>query len=466
MGEPTQDLAQFAATLSYDAIPERVRQYCKNLLLDTIACAVAGHQGEETGQLAALAGGLAQSDESSVIGGDRLSLAGATLLNGYLVTAVTMCDIHRSTLTHVTPEVVPPALAIAERDGCTGRDLLVALAAGFEVTTRVGVGADYPAMRARGWHGPGVLGPFGAAAAVGRLRGFGADTMAKAFGLAGSQAAGTFAAWGTPTVKFHQCRGALSGLMAALLAQQDFVATREFLTAKDGGLYNTYSNGGKPDIATADLGKRWELEQIALRLWPSASSIQGMNTALFDLVEQHDIDPAKVKQLRVRLNQTVFDLHGKLARYKAKFDALISAHYTAAVILHDRELTLAQFEPARYDDPALRRAAAEQVDVRPDPSLTGVQAVVDIEMADGTVLSARCEHPRGSAENPLSWGQIEVKLRTYAEGLLAPAQVDEVVGMVSRLEDLASVRKLMDLLRAQPRQAHDERAARLASARR
>jgi 2-methylcitrate dehydratase PrpD len=453
MGEPTQDLAQFAATLSYDALAERVRAHCRNVLLDTIACAVAGHQGEETDQVAALAGGLAQSNESTVIGADRLSLAGATLLNGYLVTAVTMCDIHRSTLTHVTPEVVPAALAVAERDACSGRDLMVALAAGFEVTTRVGIGADYPAMRARGWHGPGVLGPFGAAAAVGRLRGFDADTMAKAFGLAGSQAAGTFAAWGTPTVKFHQSRGALSGLMAALLAEQKFLATREFLTAKDGGLYNSYSNGGKPELATAGLGKRWELEQIALRLWPSASSIQGMNTALFDLVEKHDIDPTQVKQLRVRLNQTVFDLHGKLARYKAKFDALISAHYTAAVILHDRKLTLAQFEPARYDDPKLRRFAAEQVDVQSDPALAGVQAAVEIEMADGKILSARCEHPRGSAENPLSWAQIEGKLRTYADGVLASAHVDEVVAMVSRLEDLGSVRKLMDALRASPRQA-------------
>src|SRR5215471_10993303 len=452
MAETTQALAQFAATLSYDAIPARVRDYCKNVLLDTIACAVAGHQGEETGQIAALASGLAQSSESSVIGGDRLSLAGATLLNGYLVTAVTMCDAHRPTLTHVTPEVVPAALAIAERDGSSGRDLVAALAAGFEVTTRVGIGADYPAMRARGWHGPGVLGPFGAAAAVGRLRGFDADTMAKAFGLAGSQSAGTFAAWGTPTVKFHQCRGALSGLMAALLAEQKFLATREFLTAKDGGLYNTYSNGGKPELASADLGERWELEQVALRLWPSASSIQGMNTALFDLIEKHAIDPAQVKQLRVRLNQTVFDLHGKLARYRGKFEALISAHYTAAVILHDRKLTLAQFEPARYDDPVLRRAAAEQVDVQPDPALTGVQAAVAVEMADGRMLSSRCEHPRGSAENPLSSPQIEEKLRTYADGVLAPAHTDAVVGMVSRLEDLGSVRQLMDALRASPRQ--------------
>jgi 2-methylcitrate dehydratase PrpD len=458
--ETTQVLAEFAARLTYDAIPAAAREHCKNLLMDALACALAGHRGEETSQVEALAGALAQSQETSVIGGGHLSLAGASLLNGYLVTAVTMCDVHRPTLTHITPEVVPPALAIAERDGLSGRDLLVALAAGFEVMTRIGLGMDWPAARARGWHGPGVLGPFGAAAAVGRLRGFDADTMAKAFGLAGSQAAGTYAAWGTPTVKFHQCRGALSGLIAALLAEQKFIATREFLTAKDGGLYNAYADGGTPEGATADLGTRWELEQIALRRWPSATSIQGMNTALFDLIERHRIDPARVKKLRIGLSRPAFDLHGGLARYKGKFEALISAHYTAAVILHDQALTLAQFEPARYDDPVLKRAAAEQVEITPDPALTGVQATAEIELADGTKLSARCDHPRGSPENPLARTEIEAKLCTYAPDRISSAAIDEVVRAVDRLEDLASVRRLMELLRAEPRaQRAPKRAA-------
>jgi 2-methylcitrate dehydratase PrpD len=458
-GEATEVLAGFAAALSYDDLPDRVREHCKNLLLDALACAVAGHRGEETHQLAALASALAQSDESSVIGGDHLSLAGATLLNGYLITAVTMCDVHRSTMTHITPEVVPPALGVAERDKRSGRDLLVALAAGCEVTTRIGIGLDYPAFRGRGFHGPGVIGPFGAAAAVGRLRGFDAETMAKAFGLAGSQAGGTYAAWGTPTVKFHQCRGALSGLMAALLAEQKFVATREFLTAKDGGLYVSYSNGGKPDAVTTDLGRRWELEQIALRLWPSASLTQGMNTALFDLVEQHGIDPAAIKTVRVALAQTAFDMHGKLPRYSGKFEALISGHYAAAVTLHDRALTLAQFEPARYDDPKVRRFAQEQVDIRPDPALTGSQAVVDIEMAGGATLRARCDHPRGSLENPLTRAQVEDKFRTYATERLPLARVEEVIGAVNGLEDLGSVAGLMDLLRQGPLHTRGERAA-------
>ena len=452
-GEVTEALARFAATLTYDQIPARVREHCKDLVLDALACAVAGHEGEETPQVAALASSLAQSKESSVIGGARLSMAGATLLNGFLITAVTMCDIHRPTLTHVTPEVVPPALAIAERDGLSGRDLLVALAAGIETTTRVGVGLDYPAFRRRGWHGPGVIGPFGAAAAVGRLLGVDALTMARAFGLAGSQAAGTFAAWGTPTVKFHQCRGALSGLMAALLAQQQFVATREFLTAPDGGLYHAYSNGGRPDAVTADLGTRWELLQIALRLWPSASTIQGFVTAMFDLVEKRRVGAGQVKTLRVRMGKTAVDMHGIFPRYNGKFEALLSIHYAAAAILHDKALTLAQFEPARYSDPALARFAAEQVTVTADPALTGAQAVVEAETASGETISARCDHPRGAPENPLARTQIEDKFRTYARPRLTSAQTEEVIRTVSRLEDLDSARRLMDLLRGDARRA-------------
>src|SRR5258707_810326 len=445
--ETTAVLAAFAASLTYEAIPERVRDCCKDLLLDALAGAVAGHAGEETHQVAALSSALGQSRESTVIGGDRLSLAGATMLNGYLITAVTMCDAHRPTMTHVTPEVVPPALAIAERDALPGRDLLVALAAGFEVTTRIGIGVDFAAFRARGWHGPGIFGPFGAAAAVGPPLHFDTGAQSRAFGPARSPAPGAFAAWGTPTVKFHQCRGALSGLMAALLASEKFVATREFLTARDGGLYNSYVSGGHPQAVIADLGQRWELEQIALRLWPAASSIQGMMTGMFGIVEKHKVDPAQVKTLRIALSQPVFDLHGNFAKYKAKFEAMLSSHYVAAAILHDQELTLTQFEPKRYDDAKLRRFA-ERVEVRAEPHPRGVAALVDVETIGGESFSARCEAPLGAPENRLSRPQIEAKFRTYAAGRLSQSHIEDVIDAVVRLEHVASVRPIMDMLRA------------------
>jgi 2-methylcitrate dehydratase PrpD len=148
------------------------------------------------------------------------------------------------------------------------------------------------------------------------------------------------------------------------------------------------------------------------------------------------------------MSQAAYDLHGGFARYQAKFDAMLSAHYAAAAILHDRQLTLAQFAAGRYDDPELRRFAAESVDVSADPALTGVQARVDAETADGKTFSVRCDHARGSPENPLTRAQIESKFRTYAQARLPKPRVDEIVATVSRLEDLTAATRLMELLRA------------------
>jgi 2-methylcitrate dehydratase PrpD len=189
-----------------------------------------------------------------------------------------------------------------------------------------------------------------------------------------------------------------------------------------------------------------------LRLWPGASSIQGIITAMFDIAHKHKIDPAQVKTLRIALSQPVFDLHGNFARYTAKFEAMLSAHYVAAAIMHDRELALAQFDPARYDDPNLRRFA-ERVEVRAASDLRGVAAVVEVETLDGQSCSAHCEQPLGAPENRLSRAQIEAKFRTYAAERLSPSRIEEIIAAVVLLEHQGSVRTLIELLRAAPQRA-------------
>jgi len=181
----------------------------------------------------------------------------------------------------------------------------------------------------------------------------------------------------------------------------------------------------RPDLATADLGKRWELEQIALRLWPSASTIQGFVTAMFELVEKHRLSFDQVKKVRVFMNQTGVDMHGMFPRYKGKFEALLSTHYCAAAILHDRALTLAQFEPARYNDPKLAGFAAGQVETKVDSTLAGVQSIVEADLADGRTVSVRCDHSKGSPENPLSRAEIVEKFRAYGKGALPGTRTDE-----------------------------------------
>jgi 2-methylcitrate dehydratase PrpD len=444
---PTADLARFVAELKYEDISPAIRERVKDILLDALASALAGRQGDEVKQIQALAGSLGLSEEASIIGGGGLSLAGATLLNGYLVTAVTVCDVHRPTLFHTTPQVVPPALAIAERGGLGGRALLTAVTAGLEVSVRVALGTRYSAFRARGWHSPGVVGPFGGAAAVGKLVGLDAERQRNAFGLAGSQSAGTFAHWGTPTIKFHQCRGALSGLMAGLLAEQGFTASPEILAHPDGGIYNAHSDGGDPDAVTAGLGRRWELEAIALRLWPAASSLQTVITSLFTLIKAHDLKPERVTAVRIGLSKPVYDMHGALG-WGDKFRALLSTRYIAAIVLHDRRCWLEQFEPARFKDPAVDAFARERITVEMDPAVSGTGAVVELHTAGGGHYVDRRAVPKGDPSDPLTRAEIVEKLHTAAAGLLADDAIGRIIAIVGGIEDVKDVRELTAALRA------------------
>jgi 2-methylcitrate dehydratase PrpD len=449
--KPTSELAEFFSALTYDDIPRDVRDYVKDIILDTFASAIAGRRGDETLQIQALAEAIGGEPTATVLAGPRQSLAGAALLNGYQVTAVTVCDIHRPTLCHVTPEVIPPALAIAEDRRLSGKAFLVAVAAGLEAVVRVGAGMRYPKMRARGWHSPGVIGPFGGATAVASLMGLDPTRFRNALSLAGTQSAGTFAHWGTPTIKFHQSRGSYSGLLAALLAETGFKAGPEVLTAEHGGLFNLYSDGGDPDSAVAGLGSDWTLKTISLRLWPAASSIQTVITGLFALIEAHDVRPEDIEKVEIGLSKTVYDMHGTLP-WDNKFRALLSTPYVTGVVLHDRKCWFEQFTPERISNPDLDAFIKSRVSVAIDDAVEGTGAAVTIRTKDGRTLEDRRAHPRGDAADPLNRAEIKEKFRQSAQDLVDPDATAQAIALLEQLEDLDDMSRLTGLL-GQPGQA-------------
>ncbi len=434
----SERLADFVATTRLEHLPTSARQRARIVLADTVASALMGGRSTEVQQIERLALAVSGRGHSPVIGRPSLANAGAVLVNGYLVTATTACDVHRPTLCHVTPEVFPPTLAVAAERGVPGADFLLAFALGLEITTRVALGCNYSAFRANGWHSPGVWGPFGGAAAAGKLLGLDPRRMRNAFGLAGSQSAGTFAHWGTPTIKFHQSRGALSGYLAAILADTGFEAAADVLTAADGGLYRTYSDGGRPVLALDGLGLRWELERISLRPWPLASSLQSMATALLHLVQAEGAHTSTVRHVRVGLSRTVYDMHGTLP-WDDRFHALLSAPFVTAVILADRACGLGQFTPERLKDAEVDRYARDNVDVVVDETVQGTGAVVELEFPDGRRARDRRAVPHGDEQDPLSMADVRAKFLTAADGLLPEDQATLALDRLEHIDDAPRV---------------------------
>ena len=428
-------LSEFVSTLDLgDVSPSAVVQ-AKTLIIDAVGCALAGDLSEETPMVRQAATQTFGSGNSTVVGSrERLSPAGATLVNSYLITAMTVCDVYRPAHCHMTPLVVPPALIAAEETGATGHELLVAAIAGMELMARIALGLDYPAFRARGWHSPGVIGPFGAAAAFGRIKGFDSETMLRALGLAATQSAGSYLSWGTPAVKFHQARGAVSGLLAAQMAEQGFVGGMRPLTADDGGIYNTHSNGGKPELAVEDLGTHWEMEQIAVRLWPGASPVQTMLTAIFDLIDTEGVDAGQTSSVEIGISSEDYKTHGGFSRPVGTFEALLSYAFLASLALHDQRVWFDGVRPPRIHDGQLLEFGEQRVQLVEVSDLPVNGCELTLRLGDGRELHRRVEQAKGTAENPATSADVDKKFLLAAEPRLGEDAAGELLAILWDLE--------------------------------
>jgi|SRR5579884_1372789 len=446
ISSPTAALSDFTSRLNLSDLPPRVRERVKDILLDTLASALSGHDASESNAVVDAAGGVFGAGDSTVIGGGSLSPAGAAMANGYLITAVTVCDVYRPTLCHITPEVVPPALTVTEEVNAHGRDLLVAVAAGLEIAARVGLGINYPEFRSRGWHSPGVSGTFGGAAAAARLLGLESKQTNYAFGIAGSQATGSFAQLGTPGIKFSQARGAFAGLMSAELAATGFTASDEILVSPVGGLYRTHSDGGNPERALEGLGETWELEDISLRPWPVGAYLQTVVSVVLPMVNELDLSLETVAKVRLWLSSNAHRLHGHVDP-SDRFRARLAPGYVVAAVIRDRRCWLDQFTEEMVGDPTTQDFVHDRVGVFEDSELDDTAVRAELELTDGRTIQAIRSVSHGDASDPLTRAEIVEKFRAASSNVLSESAAESVIEQVGTLENVEDAKGLVGYLR-------------------
>lgn len=451
---PDEELARFVAALRMEDQPEATVAATRALLLDAVASAIAGRATHEARDAERIARRLFGPGDAVVIGGGSMSPAGAAFHNGFQVTAATVCDVHRPTLTHVTPEVVPAVLAAVGRGTApspTGSDVLAGILAGCEVAVRVAEALDGEEHRRRGWHNPGIAGAVGAAVGVARALRLDPTGVRHAMGHAGSQAAGTFAALGTPGVKVHQARGALSGLLAGSLAAAGVPAALDALTATPGGLLPAYVDGGTPGHLVDRLGDRWALADIALRRWPAASSLQSVIAAAVDVRSRlpgaGSLDD--VREVRVDLPPRAFALNAAHG-WQTQLEALQSARWMVAVTFADGECWVDQTAPMRLVDDRVGRFASRCVQVHEDDGLPLAAARVTATTTDGTRLESRVDVPPGDPTRPLTDAELVAKLRRACRGLDDHPDPDAILDALDALPDAPSAHDLLAALSPTP----------------
>ncbi len=444
---PTETIARFITETRFQNLPGPVVEAAKVAIFDGVGCMLAG-SAEPLGQIVAdYVRRLGGRPDCVVAGhGFRTNPVMAAFANGTFLHALDF-EIQGIPPTHGTSAILPPALALGEVVGATGKDVIAAYVVGWEVQQRLR--AASARFRGRMFHPPGIFGPMGAVASAAKTLGLDAEQVKMALGVAASRAGGLFANNGTMVKATHPGNAARVGVEAALLAAAGFVSNDAILEAHQGYVETFFGEDFDWDRLTRDLGAAWNLVSpgFYIKRFPAEIYMQWVAEAVLDLRAAHGLGPEDVEELAVELPA----LRPELSRPRPKsgLDGKFSFEYCAAVALATGRVDIAAFTDAVRFSPKVE-AALGKVRLKPDPGIpmdiAHMFARATARLKDGRRVMAECRHFRGSPENPMSPAERLAKFRACAGRVLGPADCERLTGMVENLERLDDIRRLTAVL--------------------
>jgi 2-methylcitrate dehydratase PrpD len=447
-----RELAARITSMRYDDLPEEALYWGKIAILDTIGVTLAGTL-EEGPRILDEVLGTPAAGPSLIFGTRRRASAlDAALVNGTAAHALDFDNTAASLGGHVAAVMVPAMIAGGDASSSSGRELLLAHAAGYE-TARIGYGLN-PQHSEKGWHPTATLGVFSVTAACARLLGLTLEQTEIALGLATSLAAGTKANFGTMTKPLHAGQCARGGLMAAMLAKKGFTANPDAFEHKQGFL-KLFSADGRYDVdrMLENWGK--PLDSVtpgaSYKLYPCCYSTHSAVEAARSLVREHGaFDPESIERIESRTSARSL-AHTNRAQPRSGLEAKFSVQYCVARALIHGQVTMDYFEGDAFKDaPAQALLAKTQAIPYEGPFFDDAErldAVLKVFMKDGRVYERRVDRPLGrAAENAIPAEDLKAKFRDCATRVLASEIADAVCQRVWMLETLGSTRELTALL--------------------
>jgi 2-methylcitrate dehydratase PrpD len=436
----TKELASYIDSSRAEQIPADVIHESKRALLNFVGCAVGG-SGEPAVETAirALSPYSGHPSARLLARKERFDPLHAALINGISGHVYEYDDTTPMNYIHPTPPVASALFAHASARPVSGRDFLHAFVMGFEAESRVG-NAVYPSHYSAGWHITATAGVFGAAGATGKLLGLSTQQMIWAMGLAATQAAGLREMFGSMAKSFHAGRAAQNGYASAVLAKGDFTAGEQAIEGPRGFAAVQAAQYDLSKI-TAGLGEDFQIRYNTYKPYPCGIVVHPTIDGCIELYRRYRPAPESINAVRVRVAPLVLDLCNK-RDIRQGLDSKYSIYHSAAVGLVRGKAGLQEYTNDAADDPMIRRVR-ERVTAIADASITEDQSGIEVKLENGETISHFVELSLGNLRRPLTDRQLEDKFRDQAVLTLPPAQVDDLIALCWRLDELNQVSELV-----------------------
>jgi 2-methylcitrate dehydratase PrpD len=439
----TRVVAERSAGLQFDDLPDDVVEVARQCVLDWLAVTVAGSREPCARLLLDEYRDMGLGDDGvTVVGRDaRLPLVDAAIVNGTASHALDYDDVNEAMLGHPSVPILAGLMALAEHLDVTGSDLLTAFVAGYETECRIGRAVGRVHYQ-RGFHGTGTVGTFGAAAACARLLSLDPPTTAIALGIAGAQAAGLKAMFGTMCKPLHAGKASANGLLAARLAARGFDSVGDVVECVQ-GFAETQSDGFDGERGLREPPREWYLRDNLFKYhaacFQTHSSIEGLRR----LREEQgfvvdDVDEVVVEADAAQLRMCA--IPEPVTGLEAKF----SLRHTAAMVLAGEDTSaIGSFADELVRQPSvvqLRGRVVVQTGRTP-----GGPTPVSVHLRDGRVLRAAHDMNVPETDLALQGSRLEAKFRSLVAPVLGAAVASELAATAREIDELADIGSLLAL---------------------
>ncbi|WP_323173357.1 MmgE/PrpD family protein [Natrialba sp. PRR66] len=441
--EQCSDIATFVTSLSFEDVPDDAVRLVERAFLDTVGVTLAGVATDTAERVIAALD--IDSGETTVFGSERrLPLHDAVFVNATAGHCLDFDDVALAAMDgHPSVPMVAPLLAVGERHGVTGRDLITAYTAGFE-TQRYVSRPISPTHYEDGWHATSTVGTFGTATAVARLLECSNEEVAHALNIAASMPAGLKRNFGSMTKSVHVGQAARSGMTAALLAAEGITADAAAMTGERGFL-DLYSSTEPDAEQLPDLGSDWALleDGIDVKKYPCCYYTHAAIYCAAELAAEQGIDPAEIEVVRVTASQGAADaLHH--ADPSTGLEAKFSMEYVVARALVHGHIGLAAFDDARIGDHDVQRVR-ERISFDTDPTVDydSNAAQITLSTSSGVEYERTQEHPPGTHTDPLTIEELQEKYRMCGNRAPDFEATEATLGILTELRTVEDATELL-----------------------
>ncbi|MEA2768002.1 MAG: hypothetical protein QOD93_964 [Acetobacteraceae bacterium] len=440
----TRALAEQARALRLADIPEGVRTWARQCVLDYVGCAIAGASDELVGILLAEMQEHGGKEAASVFGhSGRLPVSSAAIVNGAASHALDFDDVNLAMPGHPSVAILPALLALAEERGSSGADVLTAFVAGYELQCRTGRTIAPGHYDVLGFHATATVGSFGSAAACAHLLRLDAEKFAMALGIAGTQAAGLKSMFGTMCKPLHAGKAAYHGLMAAKLAARGFTSRTDIIECGQ-GFAATHSPAFKPDRAFDTPPGGWWIGNNLFKYHASCYMTHAAIESARKLREQHGFAPDQVERIDVRLEEScdrICNIPAPRTGLEAKFSLRLTTAMGLAGVDTSRLSTYSEEVAA---DPVLI-GLRDKVSLDFRTGIPNTFSEIELSLRDGSKFTARHDAGVPATDVAHQGKRLEAKFAALVDPVLGTHNAAHLIADIGRLDTLENIRGLVSM---------------------